>query len=372
MLLIVLSIMALVGAVLIAWLYVGRNIARRLGFLSGAMRRITGGDLTVAIPEDGKDEIADMARALLVFRTATADVATARQDEVERAQTSKARWQQIEAAMRNFETAMADVVGALDSASKAMDGSARTMAKSAGHSQEQALLTAAASEEATANVGNVAMAAEEIAQSVEHISAQIRESATVARQAVGEAQAITGAVEGLAASVGQIGDVSNLIRNIASQTNLLALNATIEAARAGDAGRGFAVVAQEVKSLAAQTEKATEDIVRQILSIEQTTSHAVDTMKTIARTITRLDDIASAVAVAVEQQGVVTQDIARSASAAAEGTQNVSANISQVSQAATETGQVANTVLSAAGELSARSDMLKSEVERFLTQVRAA
>src|SRR6266536_2830227 len=229
---------------------------------------------------------------------------------------------------------------ALDRASEAMDSSARVMTERAGRNQTEALTTAAASEQATRNVENVAGATEEIAQTTDHIAAQVRDSASIVRQAADEAQAITAAVEGLAHSVGQIGDVSNLIRGIAAQTNLLALNATIEAARAGEAGRGFAVVAQEVKSLAAQTGKATEDIAQQISSIEQTTSRAVDAMKTIAGTIARLEEIAHVVAAAVEQQEAVTQDIERNASAAAQGTRAVSANIGQVSHTAREMDQV--------------------------------
>jgi methyl-accepting chemotaxis protein len=150
------------------------------------------------------------------------------------------------------------------------------------------------------------------------------------------------------------------------------VTSSIHGARLLGTGRGFAVVAQEVKSLAAQTERATEDITRQISSIEETTSRSVDVMKTIAKTITRLDEIAGVVAAAIEQQGSVAQEIAQAAGAAADGTRHVSENISQVSRGATETGQVANVVLSAANELSTRSEMLKSEVERFLLQVRVA
>jgi methyl-accepting chemotaxis protein len=234
------------------------------------------------------------------------------------------------------------------------------------------LTTAAASEQATANVRNVASAAEEIAVSVEHISAQVGESASVARQAADEAQVITSAVESLSAAVGQIGDISKLIRSIAAQTNLLALNATIEAARAGQAGRGFAVVAQEVKGLAAETEKATEGIKRQISSVEATTSHAVLAMKTIAGTIARLDEIANAVAAAVQQQGDVTQDIAHSASGAAQGTRDVAKLVDQVSQAAIHAGDEAKAVLSASGELAAHSALLRGVVEQFLVQVRVA
>jgi len=371
-LLIVLALVAIVGAGMVAWLYVGRNIARRLGLLSNAMRRIADGDLDVEVHDHRGDEIANMTRTLMFFRQATADAKRAQQNEVEQARTSEVRRTSIEVATKGFEHAVSNIVNALERASEAMNTSARAMADSANRNEEQALRTAAASEQATTNVENVANAAEEMAQTVEHITSRVSDSANVARQAATEAQAITGAVEGLSASVGQIGEISNLIRSIASQTNLLALNATIEAARAGEAGRGFAVVAQEVKGLAAQTGKATEDITRQIQAIEGTTSRSVDTMKTIASTIVRLNQLAEDVAVSMRQQGSVTQEIASNAGAAANGTRDVSASISEVSNIAVETGQVAHTVLSAAGDLAQQSNLLRKEVEAFLAQVRVA
>jgi methyl-accepting chemotaxis protein len=368
----VLSIAALAAAGLIAWLYVGRSIVGRLTLLSAAMRGIAEGDLSTPIPVGGRDEIAGMAQALLVFRQAIADVTVARQREADRAEDSDIRRRQLEAATQSFENAVNDIVQALDGASKSMDECAQIMAEAASHNRTQAAATATASADATTNVGNVAMAAEEIAQSVEQISSQAAASATMARQATGEARAIISTVEQLVASVGEINTVSNLIRDVASQTNLLALNATIEAARAGDAGRGFAVVAQEVKSLAAQTEKATQDITRQISAVELTTAHVVQAMKAIAGTITQLDQNATDISVAVQEQDAVSKEIARSASAAAERTRQVSASIGQVSAAAAKTGQVANSVLNAGGELAARSDKLRAEVERFLAQVRVA
>jgi methyl-accepting chemotaxis protein len=371
-LLIVLAFVAVVGAALIAWLYVGRNIARRLGLLSDAMRRIADGDLNVHIQDTRRDEIANMARALQFFRQATADAASGREKEIEQARTSESRRQLVDAATQSFEHAVSNVVQTLDRAAMAMDGSARDMADTADRNRMQALSTAAASEQATTNVETVAAAAEEIAQSIEHIATRVAESATVARQASSEAQAITSAVESLSASVEEISEVSNLIRSIAAQTNLLALNATIEAARAGDAGRGFAVVAQEVKGLAAQTGQATEEITRQIMTIEETTSRSVQTMKAIAATITQLDDLANDVAAAVRQQDVVAQEIARNATAAAKGTRAVSANVSEVSSSAVKTGQVANTVLASAGELAEQSQLLRQEVVRYLAQVRVA
>ena len=367
-----LSIAALAAAGLIAWLYVGRSIVGRLTLLSGAMRRIAGGEIDVAVPLGGQDEIADMAQALLVFRQAMEDVTAARHGDAERARESESHRQKIELATLNFEHEVNDIVQALDAASKTMDRCAQIMAEAAEHNKAQANATATASEEATTNVSNVAMAAEEIAQSVEQISTQARTSAEIARHASGEAKAIISTVERLAATVGQINSVSNLIRDVAAQTNLLALNATIEAARAGAAGRGFAVVAQEVKSLAAQTEKSTGDITQQISSIEATTSSVVQAMKAITGTIGQIDENANEISVAVQQQDAVSKEIARSANAAAERTREVSASVIQVSDAAAKTGEVANAVLTAGGELAAKSGRLRAEVERFLAQVRVA
>ena len=368
----VLSIAAVLGAALVAWLYVGRNVARRLGFLSDAMRRIADGDLNVEIQDNRGDEIADMGRALVFFRQATADAATARRKESEQTRTLESRRQLVETATHEFERAVSDIAKTLDRAAAAMDSSARDMANSATRNQEQALATAAASEQATTNVGIVATAAEEIAQSIEHIAARVANSATIASQATGEAKAITDAVESLSASVDEIGEVSDLISSIAAQTNLLALNATIEAARAGEAGRGFAVVAQEVKGLATQTGKATEEITRHIASIEQTTARSVQAIKKIAATIEQLSDVANDVAVGMRQQDAVTQEIARNAGAAAKGTRDVSENVTEVSNSAVKTGQVASTVLTASAELAEQSHLLRQEVERYLAQLRVA
>jgi methyl-accepting chemotaxis protein len=368
----VLSIAAVLGAALVAWLYVGRNVARRLGFLSDAMRRIADGDLNVEIQDTRGDEIADMGRALVFFRQATADAATARRKESEQTRTLESRRQLVETATHEFERAVSDIAKTLDRAAAAMDSSARDMANSATRNQEQALATAAASEQATTNVGIVATAAEEIAQSIEHIAARVANSATIASQATGEAKAITDAVESLSASVDEIGEVSDLISSIAAQTNLLALNATIEAARAGEAGRGFAVVAQEVKGLATQTGKATEEITRHIVSIEQTTARSVQAIKKIAATIEQLSDVANDVAVGMRQQDAVTQEIARNAGAAAKGTRDVSENVTEVSNSAVKTGQVASTVLTASAELAEQSHLLRQEVERYLAQLRVA
>ena len=370
--LIALSLTALLGAALIAWLYVGRSIVGRLISLSSAMKRIALGERNVAIPVGGEDEIAEMADALLIFRAAIEDLSTAKQGEARRAQESETHNRELQSATQNFQTAVNDIIQGLDDASKSMDSCAHMMAETSQHNQTQALAAASASNEATANAHNVAEAAEEIARSVEQISDQARLSADIARRATAEATATIATVGNLVTSVDHINSMSNLIREIAAQTNLLALNATIEAARAGDAGRGFAVVAQEVKGLAAQTEKATEAITQQISGIQQTTSRAVEAMTTIASTIGKLDENAIDIATAVQQQDAVTKEIAQTSTAAANFTRTVSVNLAAVSDAATKTSEVAHAVLNAGGELGARAKKLRDEVERFLTQLRVA
>jgi methyl-accepting chemotaxis protein len=369
-LLIALGIGAILAATLIAWLYVGRNIVGRLTLLATAMRRIADGEMNTAIPVGGHDEIGNMAKALVIFRQAIAEVNNASQREASRAEESDVRRRQLEAVTRNFERAVNDMVQSLAGASRSMDDCAHIMTQAAESNRAQAANVTDSSGEATANVGSVAMAAEEMAQSVEQISLQAVASAKIAQQATGEAQAVIAAVEQLSSSVEQINAVSNLIRSVAGQTNLLALNAAIEAARAGEAGRGFAVVAQEVKALAAQTEKATHEITQQISTIELTTSNVVQAMKGIAETIRQLDVNATDISEAVQQQDCVTKEIARSASTAAQKTREVSLGIARVAEAALKSDQVATAVLSAGSELAERSNKLRGEVEYFLSQVR--
>jgi len=221
-------------------------------------------------------------------------------------------------------------------------------------------------------VQTVAVATEELSSSIREISEQVAKSSTIAGRAAEEAKRTDATVQALAAGAQKIGDVVALINNIAGQTNLLALNATIEAARAGEAGRGFAVVATEVKALASQTAKATEEIAAQIDGIQAETQQVVTAIKAIGATIGEMNVIASGVAAAMEEQGAATQEIARNVQQAAQGTQVVTGNILDVKRGADETGSAASQVLMAAQELSRHSEDLGREVDTFLSGVKAA
>jgi methyl-accepting chemotaxis protein len=253
-----------------------------------------------------------------------------------------------------------------------MQSTASAMSSTAEQTTRQSGIVAAAAEEASANVQTVAAASEQLATSIHEISRQVNQSAKVAADAAQQSVTTNELMIGLAQSAQRIGEVVNLINNIASQTNLLALNATIEAARAGDAGKGFAVVANEVKTLANQTGKATGEIAEQVAGVQAATAQAVQAIQGIAVTISEINEISTVIAAAVEQQGAATHEIARNVQQAAEGTHEVTQNISGVALAATETGHSAHSVLTAATGLARESTTLRQVVDAFLDKVRAA
>lgn len=352
---------------------IGNAIARPLLGMTSAMRRLADGDMSVPVPGVGRtDEIGQMADAMQIFKENRIQAdRLAAQQEIDRA-TQEARSSRLDALSNAFEHKATDLVGLVSSAASQLQATARSMSSTVGQATQRAMGVASAAEQASVNVQTVATAADQLASSIAEISRQVGQSAQVACKAREDAMHTDDVVRGLAEGAEKIGQIVNLINDIAGQTNLLALNATIEAARAGDAGRGFAVVASEVKALAGQTGKATEEIARQIGQVQAATQEAVSSIRGIGTTITQISEIAAAIAAAVEEQGSATQEIARNVQQAASGTQDVSSNIVAVSQGVTDTGAAAGEVLEAAAGLSRQAEELRAEVTGYIAGVKAA
>jgi methyl-accepting chemotaxis protein len=365
--------LAILLAVLVVSRMVTRILRKLLCELSHTMEEMRDGRYDVAVAGiDRSDEIGVMARATESFRDKLVRVAKleAEQKEAE-ARAAAQRKAEMHKLADSFEAAVGNVVETVSSASAQLEAAAQTLTKTAEMTQTLSGTVAAASEQASSNVQTVASATEELGSSVQEISRQVHESSRIALEAVKQAEKTDQRVNELSHAAGRIGDVVKLITAIAEQTNLLALNATIEAARAGEAGRGFAVVASEVKSLANQTAKATEEISTQIGGMQTATKESVEAIKEIGATINRISEITGTIAAAVEQQGAATHDIAQNVHQAAKGTSEVASNIGDVNRGAGETGSASAQVLSSAQSLSRESGRLKSEVDLFMTMVRA-
>jgi methyl-accepting chemotaxis protein len=368
---------AIIGIALVVGIAVGiytvRDVSRGIASIVAPMQALGNGDLSAQVPHQGeKTEIGLMADSLQVFKEALIAKKAADEAAARDADAKIERGRRVDSITREFESMIGEIVNTVSSASTQLEASAGTLTATAERAQELTTMVAAASEEASTNVQSVASATEEMASSVNEISRQVQDSARMAGDAVHEARKTNDRVSELSKAAARIGDVVELINNIAGQTNLLALNATIEAARAGEAGRGFAVVASEVKALAEQTAKATGEIGQQINGIQSATQDSVNAIKEISGTIEKLSEISSAIAAAVEEQGAATQEISRNVQQAAQGTQQVSSNITDVQRGAGETGLASSQVLSAAQSLSGDSNRLKLEVSKFLSSVRAA
>ncbi|WP_316980305.1 methyl-accepting chemotaxis protein [Shumkonia mesophila] len=367
------SAVALVLGVIFAF-FISRSITAPLSYITDNMLRLAEGDTSIEIRNRSlRNEIGALSRAMGVFLEKTLEMGRMRekQEENERRAEKEKRAAMVKMADQ-FEASVGEVVERVSSAATEMQASSEAMGATAEETTRQASAVAAASEQASANVETVASAAEELSSSISEISRQVTQASQIASAAVTEAEQANVKVQGLAQAANKIGEVVALITDIAEQTNLLALNATIEAARAGDAGKGFAVVASEVKNLANQTAKATDEIGAQISGIQAATQEAVSAIESITKTISKINEVNSGVASAVEEQGAATQEIARNVEQASAGTQEVSANISGVSVAANETGTAAEQIHKAAGELSRQSETLRAEVDKFLANVRTA
>ncbi|MCK1732816.1 HAMP domain-containing protein [Bradyrhizobium sp. 138] len=368
-----LGALMLVGSALFVWLYVGRNILRRITGLQRAMQRLSAGDLDTEIPRARQnDEIGAMTDTLTVFRDSMIE-ARALAGEQDKDRIAKAeRAARMEAKIAEFENTVRSALDNLAQSANSMQSTAQSMSTTADQSNALVNAVASAAEETSVNVQTVSSGTEQLSSSIEEISRQVVTSAAIAKKAVDEAGATDATVQSLADSASRISVVVDLIQTIASQTNLLALNATIEAARAGEAGRGFAVVASEVKSLASQTAKATEEIRTQIASMQDITTSAVGAIQGIGRIISEIDGVTTTIAAAVEEQGAATREIARNIQHAAGGTSEVSSNIVGVSTASAEAGAAANEVLGASDALRREADMLRGEIDAFLNNMRAA
>ncbi|MGE5159779.1 MAG: methyl-accepting chemotaxis protein [Gemmatimonas sp.] len=372
----VLQLAFLVAAILLsggAMLMVSRRVIRPLHDIRDGMLKVAGGDLAVETGHTArKDEIGALAGALEVFKQQAKDKLKIEADERERNAGAASRQRLIENYVGEFEGAVRQSLLQLGEASSTMRSTSGDLSTVARKTNERVEVAQKASGEASLSVESVASASEELSASINDISQQAAHAAGIASRAVDEARQTDGTVQGLAKSAGRIGEVVGLINTIAAQTNLLALNATIEAARAGEAGRGFAVVASEVKSLASQTAKATEEISEQIADIQKVAGDAIDAIKRIGGIIGEVNEVATAIAAAVQEQGAATQEITRSTQYAAQGTKNVSESMTGVKADADSAAAAAENVKHASETLETQSRHLGEQVSDFLGKIRAA
>src|SRR3954471_4290358 len=367
--LLALAIGLAVGAIML----VSRRVITPLNTIRDAMLKVAGGDLAVDSGYLGRnDEIGALAGALETFKQQANDKLTIEAQERERNAGASARQRAVETYVGEFEGAVRKTLGELSEASGEMRKTSGDLSTVSRQTNDRVQVAGKASNDASMSVDSVAAAAEELSASINDISQQAAHAAGIASRAVTQARETDGTVQGLQKSAGRIGEVVGLINTIAQQTNLLALNATIEAARAGEAGRGFAVVASEVKSLASQTAKATEEISEQIADIQKVAGEAITAIQTIGGIIGEVNEVATAIAAAVQEQGAATQEITRSTQFAAQGTKNVSDNITGVKSDADAAAAAADNVKHASEMLESQSRQLGHDVSDFLGKIRAA
>jgi methyl-accepting chemotaxis protein len=360
-------VLVVLGIIIIA-----RSIARPLSAITTTIRKVADGAEAVEVPHTGRgDEIGALARAIQIFQEAMARNRNLNAQVSEQSAAQQQRSRHIELSVEEFRHAIGAVLDALSQNAAAMRGTAQAIKGVAADASERAVAAAGATTQASGNVSAVAGAAEELSASVQEIGRQVRHSADAVEQTGQRTQKSISEIESLAAATQRIDGVLNLIQEIAEQTNLLALNATIEAARAGDAGRGFAVVAHEVKALAGQTAKATEEIAHNIGTIQSTTQNAVSAVRQIGGAVREINDITTTIAGAIGQQDAATREISANAQSAAQGNETLVSNINSLREAIGETNVSAASVLAASDDLAATAETLSREMEKFFGNLRS-
>ena len=359
---------------LIAAFFISRSITKPVISMTRTMGQLAEGDNSVDIPGLARqDELGQMAKALSVFKdnAIRSQQLEAEQEEQKRVAEAEKHQMMLQLA-DNFDSHVGGIVNSVSSASYQLNATARSMADVSEETESQASAASVASQQTSSNVQTVASATEEMTNTIAEISEQVSRAAHSARDAMSKVGATNEQMETLARTANRIGEVIEMISSIAEQTNLLALNATIESARAGAAGKGFAVVAGEVKALAGQTAKATDEISQQISDIQSATRQASHSMGEVSHVIQQLNEFSSAIAAAMEEQNAATHEIANNVNQAAQGTQLVNDNVEAVSMASRKTGEASDQVMTAAGELSQQASTLKDEVTNFIQQIRAS
>jgi methyl-accepting chemotaxis protein len=365
---ITLSVVAVIGVLTLT----ARSVVRPVKAMTSAMGRLAGGDLSTEIPgRERGDELGAMAGALAVLKenSVRAQQLSGEQNDVH--ETQRKRAEALEHLCRDFDAEMAKVLGDVTNSLQTMQGAVGSMAKSAEQTAGEANHANEASAQTASSVGSVASATGELSNTINDITRQVAQSNQIAGQAATQARQTNEQIKGLAIAAEKVGAIVQLINAIAGQTNLLALNATIEAARAGEAGKGFAVVASEVKNLASQTAKATEEIASHVGAIQNETQRSVSAIQSVAAIIEQINQITASVATAVEQQGAATQEIVRSVDQASGGTREVTESINTVVGAASESRNAAARLTDVTSALSTQSQSLRAGVERFLANVKA-